>query len=433
MEMNYREIIAKFVILGIAILLSTNVWATTEANLKQEVGTLKREVTILNKKVAALSASQQQPRQRDSNPKSTINQYNNINIPPPRGMIQAQPDNPGTSLYSQWTQTTSVAHLSGYADAGYVDHETQHGNFFLGHFNPIFHYLYRDLILGEGELELEVNGQGQTETKLEYADLGLFLNNYMTFIIGKFLSPLGYFRQNLHPTWINRLPSNPPGFGKDQAAPEADIGAELRGGFSIGGPVKVTYAVYVSNGPKAEVEDDVIQKIETEGFNVDIDGNMVVGGRVGIQPVPKLVIGVSGATGKVGLFDEGTGALTENRRHYYVYGVDASLIFRDLRLRGEIIEQRIDSRNDRTIPGGRWLGWYGQAAYRFSPSKLEAILRYGEYKTFRANQNLEQWAFGFDYWFAANVVAKIAYELNCGQPGTSNNADTFLFQLAYGF
>jgi hypothetical protein len=53
---------------------------------------------------------------------------------------------------------------------------------------------------------------------------GDVLHDYVTFGAGKFLSPLGYFRRNLHPAWINKLPSRPPGFSNGQAASVAEIG-----------------------------------------------------------------------------------------------------------------------------------------------------------------------------------------------------------------
>jgi len=105
-------------------------------------------------------------------------------------------------LDTKWTQASSVAHLSGYADAGFMAQQRQNAYFFMGHFNPIFHYLYKDLILAEGEVEIEIEGNGETEIKLEYGDLALFLNDFMTLIVGKFQSPLGFFFQNLHPTGI---------------------------------------------------------------------------------------------------------------------------------------------------------------------------------------------------------------------------------------
>jgi len=385
--------------------------ATTHDNaLKQEVAALKKEVASIKREIKT------KPSYERAQPLN--NQF---------------ATNESQSLSAQWMNASSVAHLSGYADAGYVDPQNEHSHFFFGHFNPIFHYLYKDLILAEAELELEIDSDGETEVKLEYADLALFLNNYMILIVGKFQSPLGFFFQNLHPTWINKLPSSPPGFRGDQASPEADIGVQLRGGFPVGNPIFVNYAIYVANGPKAIVEDDEIEEIEAEGFNSDVDGKKVVGGRIGILPVPQVEIGMSAATGDVGLFDEDTDERIEKHRHYTVLGGDLTVRIKNLRLHGEIIQQKVHSRSSSDISGGKWKGWYGQASYRFQPTKIEAIVRYGEYHTPHARQKLEQWMIGVDYWFAPSVVAKVGYEFNRGLRGTTNNNNRFLFQLAYGF
>ena len=101
---------------------------------------------------------------------------------------------------SEWRDPNTLIHMSGYADIGY---SSEGDNFNIGTFAPIFHYQYRDLVMLEAELELEVDSAGETELALEYLTIDLFLGDYVTFVGGKFLSPIGQFRQNLHPSWIN--------------------------------------------------------------------------------------------------------------------------------------------------------------------------------------------------------------------------------------
>ena len=322
----------------------------------------------------------------------------------------------------------SLQHIAGYADAGYVDQRGEYGSFMLGHFNPIFHFLYRDLILADGELELEINSSGETEVNLEYGKLVFFVNDNIMFIAGKMLSPAGYFFQNLHPSWINKLPDHPPGFRDEEAAPEAFIGAELRGAVAFC-PVKVTYSIFVANGPRGIVDGCEIEEIEGGGSNADIDGSKIVGGRIALLTGDHIEVGVSGAYGGIGLFDEDTDELIEKGRDYYLLGADAAIHYNNLELRGEIIQQKIDSSSKHHLKGGKWRGWYGQAAYKFLPTNFEGVIRYGEYHTPHHEDNYEQLAFGVDYWFAPYVVAKIAYEINSGD----NEANTFFVQLAYGF
>ena len=150
---------------------------------------------------------------------------------------------------SEWLQPDTLIHMAGYADVGYTDSESSDGSFNVGTFSPIFHFQYRDLVMLESELEIEVGDDGETETSLEYLTIDWFINDYMVLVAGKFLSPIGQFRQNLHPSWINKLPSAPPGFGHDGAAPVSDVGFQFRGGFPMGN-IRTNYAVYVSNGPE---------------------------------------------------------------------------------------------------------------------------------------------------------------------------------------
>ena len=388
--------------------------------LKQEVNTLNKTTAMLNKKVTLLSAEKKQTLPSAAQTKQSLSNSAN------------QSASNKSSVSTESSSPATLAHISGYADAGYVNQGGQNDHFFLGHFNPIFSMSYRNLLIAEGELELEINNEGQTETNLEYADLGLFVNNYMMFIIGKMISPLGYFEQNLHPSWINKLPTNPPGFAHEQAAPEAEIGMQLRGAIPVWNPAKINYSLFVSNGPEAEVDANEIEAIETGGFNADGDSGKVVGGRIGFQPLPNMEFGVSGAAGRVGLFDQ----TMIDRRDYSVLGADASYFLQNLQLRGEIIQQDIPSKSDNTIPGGKWRGWYGQSSYRFMPTKFEGVVRYGQYTAPEDDQDFNQWALGLDYWFAPSIVAKIDYEFNhATHPDEEDNSidNAFYFQLAYGF
>ncbi len=65
-----------------------------------------------------------------------------------------------------------------------------------------------------------------------------------------------------------------------------------------------------------------------------------------------------------------------------------------------------------------------QGAYKFLPSKWEAVLSYGEFDALADYQ--EQWAMGINYLFAGNIIAKLGYESNKNLP------ERWLAQLAYG-
>ena len=329
---------------------------------------------------------------------------------------------------SEWKDPVSTKHFAGYADVGYTDSRKATGTFSTARFNPGFHYQYADLVLVDAELELAVTPAGKTETALEFTTVNVLLNDYAALFAGKFLSPIGQFRQNLHPSWINKLPSAPTGFGHDQGAPTSEVGAGLRGGAPIGG-MGFNYAVYVGNGPRLELNGagDEIEMIESEGAVSNPSGKKVWGTRIGLRPIPKLEVGVSGALGKVVVESEPT-------RSYSVAGADAAYQWRNLDLRAEYVRQKVGDLAVSVAPmGGAWRAWYGQAAYRFAATKWETVLRYGKYTTPHLDQDQKQWAVGLNYVFTPNLVGKVAYEFNKGLAGTPLDDDRLLLQISYGF
>jgi len=193
----------------------------------------------------------------------------------------------------------------------------------------------------------------------------VFLNDNMVLIAGKFLSPVGNFRQNMHPSWINKLPSAPPGFGHDGAAPLADVGGQLRGGLKMGERGKLTYAGFVGNGPKLEGEDGEIHGIDTDGFAGDPDDEKVFGGRVSFLPFPKLELAVSAAMGDASVVENDEMDIDgDAARDYDVLGFDASYQWKNFDFRGEYIEQKVADAAASVAPeGGTWETWYVQSAY----------------------------------------------------------------------
>ncbi len=338
-----------------------------------------------------------------------------------------------TQSATTFTDATSVTHLSGYASADYVSVEDGPAAF-VANFNPMFHFLYDNKILWEAELEVEVEENGDTNIGLEYTTVDWFLNDKLTLIAGKFLSPIGTFRQNLHPSWINKLPSAPPGFGHDGAAPISEVGVQLRGVAPMGNS-KLNYAFYLGNGPKIEGEDGEIHAVEAEGFASDPDDEKVFGGRIAFLPIPSLEFGVSGASGDVAVVeDDGTDIEGDPKRGYEVVGFDASYRWRNLDLRGEYVSQEVEENPLSIAPeGGKWETWYAQAAYQFAEGKWEGVARYTDFKSPHADDTQEQLALGVNYLITPSAMLKFAYESNKGEPGEITDADRWIIQIAYGY
>lgn len=364
-------------------------------------------------------------------------------------------------------------HMSGYADVGYANGNNSDG-FTVGSFSPIFQYQYRDLVMLESELEIKIADDGETEIALEYLTVDLFLGDYLTLIGGKFLSPIGQFRQNQHPSWINKLASAPPGFGHDGAAPVSEVGLQARGGFPVGN-MFANYAAYIGNGPElnSTFEDGEfeLEGIEAEGFGKNSNGKNVYGGRFGFMPLPGLEIGISAATGKATVTaielahhgaeepdehgaeepDEHDGVepdehdlddpeflvdfSAEPARDYDVYGFDFAWGLNNFRLRGEYVKTKVgaDEVGITASPGASWETWYTQASYQIPQTHWETVLRYTDFDTPHSSQDQKQWAAGLNYLFSSNVIGKFTYEFNVGEPGSPAGFNRWLVQLAYGF
>lgn len=350
----------------------------------------------------------------------------------------------------EWKNPNTLVHMAGYGGVGYVKKEGEDGSFSVGSFSPIFHFQYRDTVMLESELEFEVGEDGETEVTLEYMAIDWFLNDYTVLVAGKFLSPVGQFRQNLHPSWINKMASAPPGFGHDGAAPVSDLGIQLRGGFPMGG-MRANYAVYVSNGPElnAEAEDDgaggfeyALDGVAAEGFGVDQDGEKTWGGRIGLLPIPSVEIGFSIATGMATVTnieadsEPPAGLITgEMARDYDVIGADFVWYTGNMSLRGEYVKTEVGeaATGITASEAADWTTWYTQVAYRLPDTKWEGVLRYSDYDSPHASVDQKQTAIGVNYLVSNNFIAKLTHELNDGLDGADSDLDRTMLQLAYGF
>lgn len=335
---------------------------------------------------------------------------------------------------NEWKNTTSVTHLAGYASADYVSPDNANAAFG-ANFNPIFHFQYDDRILWEAELEVEVEEGGDTAVALEYSTIDVFINDNLVFLAGKFLSPIGSFRQNLHPSWINKLPSAPPGFGHDGAAPLAEVGVQLRGGLKVGERGKLTYAGFVGNGPKLEGEDGEIHGIDTDGFAGDPDDEKVFGGRVSFLPFPKLELAISAAVGDASVVEnDAVDFEGDPTRDYEVLGFDTSYQWNNFDFRGEYIQQKVADEASSVAPeGGTWETWYLQGAYKFGQAKWEGVVRYTDYTSPHPDRSQEQWAVGVNYLLTPSALLKVGYEFNDGLTGEATDDDRWLVQMAYGY
>ncbi len=325
---------------------------------------------------------------------------------------------------NEWKAPNTLIHMAGYADVNFISTDTEN-SFATGSFAPIFHYQVQDRVMMGAELAFTVDDMGETEVEMEYFTIDYFLNDYSTLVMGKFLSPLGQFRQNIHPTWINKLPSAPQGFGHGGAAPLADVGMQVRGGFNMGSSINANYAAYIGNGVAAEMDVNDLEEAHSPGFNADADGSKNGGGRFGMyMPSSKLDLGLSWATGKAAEMP----GFTEKRDWDFI-GADFTWHLGGFDLRGEYVDQSFGARTDGSSEKADFDAYYVQAAYRFPASKWEIVARTSTYNN--PDDTLDRITAGVNYLFTSSVIAKLGFESNDNNAGTAG--DRILVQMAYGF
>lgn len=335
-------------------------------------------------------------------------------------------------------------HFAGYADLTYVDTRDFGAETTLG-FSPIFHLQLGDRVLLETEIETEANSQGARTAGFEYAAANILLGDHAALVIGKFLSPVGYFFPNMHPSWINKLPSAPAGFGHGGGTPLTDVGVQLRGGTTFASGKGLNYAVYAGNGPTLGLEDGEDLDLESEGSIHNDDGERVAGGRVGWIPRAGIELGASLARGRTRItgaspMEEGAEPAEpmdlsmEPSRSYSVDGLDGVWhVNKALELRGEWIRTRVGSAPTSVVPtGATWRTWYTQGAYRFGGDRWEAVARYGQSRSPHPEATFDQLALGLNRLLSSHAQVKVAWEFNDSADALAG-ADRLLLQIAYAF
>lgn len=335
-------------------------------------------------------------------------------------------------------RASSKWHLSGYMDAGLVisDLDTEEDSFVSGHFNPAFHFQFRDIVFFESELEIETEDDGSTNVALEYSAINVILGDRATLVVGKWLSPVGQFQERLHPSWINKMSSAPAGFGHGGIQPLSDVGVQLRGSIPVG-DTYFTYVAAVGNGPQGGHHG-----LELEGFPQDNNSNKAVSGRLGYFLMPELEIGISYMSAKSPGEEAETGSVTEG--DFDLYGVDVAYTKGNWDARAEYLNAELGSFFGRVshsdvstsfIPSTDWTAWYAQLAYRISDTRLEPVIRFGDLQidgNFQGDGESRIDA-GLNYWITPSVVFRADVQRReFDEPGADDET-LIQFQFAYGF
>lgn len=346
--------------------------------------------------------------------------------------------------------------ITGYAAVDFTNREGEDSTFGTM-VAPLFLWKIGDNILFESEIELEVTSgsgghgdeeaEGGTELALEYASLSYLVNDYVTVGGGLFLTPLGVFRERLHPAWINKLPDAPLGFGHGGIVPQSSLGAFVRGAVPAG-TTKFNYVFYAANGPELIDEGEEAGSLDYENFT-DNNNSKAFGGRIGFLLIPELEVGYSFQVARVDPADFGrTNAFIQAIDISYVKYVDC--IGGIIDVRTEWVFSDVDNQTYNVAEEGdpdefirftneRTAG-YVQIAYRPTGSSnvlfrnLECVGRWEMLNLPNSapeSMDRQRLTLGLNYWFDASAVLKFAYQFDNRERG--DEVDAFFIQAALGF
>ena len=322
-----------------------------------------------------------------------------------------------------------------------------HSGFLLADFAPIFLYRANDNVLFEVGFDMMLNNGGttpehdnssSTSVGISFAQLDYLINDYVTFVGGYMLLPLGTYSERTA-GFLNKIPDDPLG---REFLPGAGAGAQLRGALPIGASGQMlTYSVYGANGPSSMDSTANHDQLDLGGnvgiLNNGSTGNLHSapsgGGRLGWF-IPwggahkDLEIGVSGQSG---VWDDAG-------NHYWSAGVlDASLhIGPSFELKGEFINSWYGTSDVGTVHP--WAVW-AQAGYKLAGLNLDMpvindIELVGRYDKENNGQgtSIQRYTIGYVYYLTNTLLFEGDYEWQHSNDLTLP-VNQLVFQLSYGF
>jgi hypothetical protein len=342
------------------------------------------------------------------------------------------------------TNETPVS-IYGQLLANYHQFNARAGQFETPDFAPYFLVRLNDCFLLEANIDINNAGVSVAEAQVD-----CFVTDWLTVVVGRFITPIGFFNERLNHEWINKLPDVPLMFRQVSPLVNTD-GVQLRGAFyPTSLPVKVEYSIYGGNGfqlTSAPTTVGGVADLEAITGGPDEIDARAAGGRLGLW-LPEW-----GITGGISGFVNGRyspGASDQFNLWQVDFGFsrgnwDARLEFADL-------YQQAASYIGNSI---RRTGMYAQLAYRPRDCEIavlqntEVVFRYSRARfsgidptqldptAFATPVDVpvdrDQYTFGVNYYFYPSMVFKLAYEINVERGGADLHDNVFLAQFAWAF
>ncbi len=319
----------------------------------------------------------------------------------------------------------------------------QHGAFMLSDFAPIFLFRGGDKILFEAGFDFIIQnnapgGSGYTTTvNLSFATLDYLINDYVTFVGGNMLLPLGTYSER-SAGWLNKIPDAPL---PRSVLPGNGVGVQLRGGIPVGDKGQsLTYSAFVVNGPGSVDGSGKADQLDlggnvgltSDGRFANLHGGAGEGGRIALfwpwKPLYDLEVGVSGMSSP---WDNA------GRRQYSALVADWALhVGPSVEVKGEYMNTRVGTDNAGTITPH---GWWVQAGYKLlglnlNPylNKLELVGRYDTVNDGLGSRK-DRGTFGAVYYVTNTLWLEGDYEFTSNHGPNPLPDDSLLFQISYGF
>ena len=345
---------------------------------------------------------------------------------------------------------TSKFVIAGDMDVGFSLRRGETSTFETG-FAPLILFQPTDRILIEAAADIGIDtdsdNNSSTSFDLTIANVSFLVNDNLAVGGGLFVVPFGVYHNHFDPPWINKFPDDPLPFGDDGIAPSSQVGIFARGAYPIG-LAKMTYDVYLTNGPNLTVNNpDSAGSLNFDDFT-DLNDNKAVGGRIGFLPIPNLEMGYSIQVADTSPQGFGKDVNAVLQAIDLNYRLDCRKLGGTFDMRGEWVISDVDRATydpDGSLGFGPVTfsnyrqGGYAQLCYRPTHSdnkffrNTELVSRYDWLTSSLAvpgGDHEKRFTLGVDYWFTPSVVLKAAYQFDDKQVGENQNA--FLMQLGIG-
>ena len=335
--------------------------------------------------------------------------------------------------------------IVGDAEVQFGKFSHQHGAFQLADFAPIFLFRGGDKILFEAGFDFILQNNapasdGYTTTvNLSFATLDYIINDYVTFVGGNMLLPLGTYSER-SAGWLNKFPDAPL---PRAVLPGNGVGVQLRGAIPIGERgASVTYSAFVDNGVSSidgTANADQLDLggnvgLTSDGRFANLHGGAGWGGRLAAflpwKPTYDLEIGVSGMS-----------SAWDNRasRQYSAVVADWALhVGPYIEVKGEYMNTWVGTDDHGTIDPD---GWWIQAGYKLGGLKLnvpyvDKLELVGRYDTIDdgLGSRTERGTVGAVYYLTNTLWLEGDYEWANNHGHNVALPDYgILFQISYGF